>query len=81
MFMFNIIFSNLSKSRLFTSHILSYPVFMPKPSIHRMHDSGSIVPHLRPKVFTDIQMSQIKYNYYINNVSKEYDDSKRNGTV
>jgi hypothetical protein len=33
-----------------------------------------------PKVFTDNQMSQIKYNYYINNVSKDYDDSqaKRN---
>jgi hypothetical protein len=28
-----------------------------------------------PKVFTDNQMSRIKYNYYINNVSKDYDDS------
>jgi hypothetical protein len=45
-----------------------------------MHDPGSIVPHIEPKVFTDNQMSQIKYNYYINNVSKDYDDSqvKRN---
>jgi hypothetical protein len=43
-----------------------------------MHDPGSIVPHIRPKVFTDNQMSRIKYNYYINNVSKDYDDSKRN---
>jgi hypothetical protein len=59
---------------------MSYPVFMPKPSTHRMHDPGSIVSHIRPKVFTDNQMSQIKYNYYINNVSKDYDDSqaKRN---
>jgi hypothetical protein len=33
-----------------------------------------------PKVFTDNQMSRIKYNYYINIVSKDYDDSqvKRN---
>jgi hypothetical protein len=30
-------------------------------------------------VFTDNQMSQIKYNYYyINSVSKDYDDSQRN---
>jgi transposase InsO family protein len=28
---------------------LSYPVFMPKLSTHRMHDSGSIVPHIWPK--------------------------------
>jgi hypothetical protein len=25
---------------------LSYPVFMPKPSTHRMYDPGSIVPHI-----------------------------------
>jgi hypothetical protein len=43
---------------------------MPKPSTQHMHDPGSIVPHIRPKVFIDIQMSRIKYNYYINNVSK-----------
>jgi hypothetical protein len=47
-----------------------------------MHDTGSIVPHIRPKVFTDTQTSQIKYNYYyINSVSKDYDDSQQNGTV
>jgi hypothetical protein len=34
-----------------------------------------------PKVFTDNQMSRIKYNYYINNVSKDYDDSQLNGIV
>jgi hypothetical protein len=55
--------------------LLSYPIFMPKPSTHRLHDPGSIVPHIQPKVFTEIQMSQIKFNYYINNVSKDYDDS------
>jgi hypothetical protein len=36
---------------------LSYPAFMPKPSTHCMHDPGSIVPHIHPKVFTDNQMS------------------------
>jgi hypothetical protein len=61
--------------------LLSYPVFMPKPSTHRMHDPGSIVPHIQPKVFTDNQMSRIKYNYYINSVSKDYDDSQWNGIV
>jgi hypothetical protein len=60
---------------------MSYPVFMPKPSTHRMHDPGSIAPHIRPKVFTDNHMSRIKYNYYISNVSKDYDDSQQNGTA
>jgi hypothetical protein len=47
-----------------------------------MHDLGSIVPHIRPKVFTDNQMSQIMYNYYYtNSVSKDYDDSQWNGIV
>jgi hypothetical protein len=54
---------------------------MPKPSTHRIHDLGSIVSHIQPKGFTDIQMSRIQYNYYINSVSKDYDDSQRNGTV
>jgi hypothetical protein len=57
---------------------MSYPDFMPKPSSHRMHDLGSIVPHIRPTVFTDSQMLRIKYNYYISNVSKDYDNSQRN---
>jgi hypothetical protein len=46
-----------------------------------MHDPGLIVLHIQPKVFTDIQMSRIKYNYYINNVSKDYDDFQRNEIV
>jgi hypothetical protein len=54
---------------------------MPKPSTYRMHDPGSIVPHIRPKVFTYNQMSRIKYNYYISNVSKDYDDPQQNRTV
>jgi hypothetical protein len=58
------------------------PVFIPKPSTHLMHNTGSIVSHIRLKVFTDNQMSQIKYNYnYINSVSKDYNDSQRNGTA
>jgi hypothetical protein len=41
-----------------------------------MHDPGSIVPYIQPKVFTDKQMPQIKNDYYyINSVSKDYDDS------
>jgi hypothetical protein len=43
-----------------------------------MHDPGLIVPHIRPKVFTDNHMSRINYNYYISNVSKDYDDSQQN---
>jgi hypothetical protein len=58
---------------------MSYPIFIPKSSTHRMHDPGSIVPHIWPKVFTDNQMSRIKYYYYISNVFKYYDDSQQNG--
>jgi hypothetical protein len=47
-----------------------------------MHDPESIVPHIRPKGFTDNQLSRIKYDYYyINSVSKDYDDSQWNGIV
>jgi hypothetical protein len=46
-----------------------------------MHDPGSIVPYIRPKVFTDNQISRIKYNYYISNVSKDYNDSQQNETM
>jgi hypothetical protein len=37
--------------------LMSYPVFMPKACTHRMHDPGSIVPHIRSKVFIDNQIS------------------------
>jgi hypothetical protein len=61
---------------------LSYLVFTPKPSTHHMHDPGSIIPHIWPKGFTDKQLSWIKYDYYyINSVSKDYDDSQWNETV
>jgi hypothetical protein len=33
------------------------PSFFAKPSTHRMHDPGSIVPHIRSKVHIDNQMS------------------------
>jgi hypothetical protein len=36
---------------------VSDPVYMPKPSTHHMHDPRSFVPHIRPKVLTDNQMS------------------------
>jgi hypothetical protein len=36
---------------------VSYPIFMPKPSTHRMHDPGSNVSHIWSKVLTDNQMS------------------------
>jgi hypothetical protein len=42
----------------------------------RVVHAGSNASHIWPKVFTDNQMSQIKYNYYINNVSKDYDNSQ-----
>jgi hypothetical protein len=61
---------------------VSYLIFMSKLSTHRMYDPWSIVSHIWSKMFTDTQMSWIKYNYYyINNVSKNYDDSQRNGTA
>jgi hypothetical protein len=72
----------VSQFAWFVRRKVSYPVFTPKPSTHRMHDPGSIVPHIRPKGFTDNQLSRIKYDYYyINSVSKDYDDSQRNGTA
>jgi hypothetical protein len=62
--------------------LLSYLVFTPKPSTHRMHEPGSIVPHIWLKGFTDNQMLRIKYDYYyINSVSKDYDDSQWNETA
>jgi hypothetical protein len=53
---------------------MSYPVCMSKSSTHRMHDPGLIIPHIRPNMFIDNQKSRIKCNYYINKVSKDYDD-------
>jgi hypothetical protein len=46
-----------------------------------MHDTGSIVPHIWPKLFADNQMSRIEHNYYINNVSKTKTTLKRSETA
>jgi hypothetical protein len=35
---------------------VSYPIFITKLSTHRVHDPGSNVPYIRPKVLTDNQM-------------------------
>jgi hypothetical protein len=51
--------------------LLAYLVFMPKPSTHRMYVQDQLFHTYGLKVFTDSQMSQIKYIYYINNVSKD----------
>jgi hypothetical protein len=56
--------------------LLSYPILQAKPNSHHMYDPGTIVPHIWSKVFTDIQMSRIKYNYYMNIISKDYDNSQ-----
>jgi hypothetical protein len=40
-----------------SKYVLSYPIFIPKLSTHRMHDPGSNVPYIQPKVLTDNQMS------------------------
>jgi hypothetical protein len=54
---------------------------MPKLSTHRMYAQDQLFHTYGQKVFTDYQMSRIKYIYYIDNVSKDYDDSQRNGTA
>jgi hypothetical protein len=51
--------------------MVSYPGFMPKPSAHRMYAYDQLFHTYKQKVFTDNQMSRIKYIYYIDNVSKD----------
>jgi hypothetical protein len=55
---------------------VSYPVFMPKPSTHRMYAQDQLFHTYAQKVLTDNKMSRIKYSYYIDNVSKDKDDSQ-----
>jgi hypothetical protein len=43
-----------------------------------MYTQDQLFHTYRQKVFTDNQMSWIKYIYYIDNVSKDYDDSQWN---
>jgi hypothetical protein len=44
---------------------------MPKPSTPRMYAQDQLFHTYGQTVLTDNQMSQIKYNYYIDNVSKD----------
>jgi hypothetical protein len=55
----------------FDGPLLSYPVSMPKPSTHRMYAQDQLFHTYGQKVLIDNQMSPIKYNYYIDNVSKD----------
>jgi hypothetical protein len=48
-----LLYHSLVLLELFDVDELSHPVL----STHRMHDSGSNVPHIRPKGFTENQMS------------------------
>jgi hypothetical protein len=50
---------------------LSYPVFMPKPSTRRMYAQDQLFHTYGQKVLIDNQISRMKYNYYIHNVSKD----------
>jgi hypothetical protein len=51
--------------------LLPYLILQTKPSTRRMCAQDHLFYAHRHKVFTDSQMSRIKYNYYINNVSKD----------
>jgi hypothetical protein len=42
-----------------------------KPSTHRMYAQDQLFDTYGHKVVTDRKMSQIKYIYYINNISKD----------
>jgi hypothetical protein len=50
---------------------MSYPILHTKPITHCMRVQDYLFYTHRHKVFTDSQMSWIKYDYYINNVSKD----------
>jgi hypothetical protein len=49
---------------------------MPKPGTHHMYAQDQLFHTYEQKLFTYNQMSRIKYNYYINNVFKDQDDSQ-----
>jgi hypothetical protein len=50
---------------------LSYPIVQAKSSTHCMYAQDQLFDIYGPKVFTDNQISRIKYIYYINNVFKD----------
>jgi hypothetical protein len=54
---------------------MSYPILQEKPSTHRMCAQDHLFHTHGHKVFTDSQMSRVKYIYYRNNVSKDYSES------
>jgi hypothetical protein len=54
-----------------TPGAVSYLISQVKSSTHRMYAHDQLFHTYGPKVFTDNQMSRIKYIYYINNVSKD----------
>jgi hypothetical protein len=70
-----------TRCQTFHASNLSYPIFMPKLSSHRVYAQDQLFHTYGQKFLTDNQMSQIKYNYYIDNVSKDYDDSEWNETM
>jgi hypothetical protein len=55
----------------FRKGFLSYPILEAKPNTHCMYAHDQLFHTYGPEVFTDNQMSPIKYIYYIKNVSKE----------
>jgi hypothetical protein len=60
--------------------LLSYPILQAKPGTRRMCAQDYLFHTHEHKVFTHSQMSQVKYIYYIINVSKDQSNSlvKRN---
>jgi hypothetical protein len=50
---------------------VSYPILQAKPCTHCMCAQDHIFHTDGYKVFTDSQMSRIKYIYYINNIFKD----------
>jgi hypothetical protein len=69
----------------FTEHsskpITCHTLFLCQNQVLIVYMTQDQLFHIRQKVITDNQISRIMYNYYINNVSKDYDDSQRNGTT
>jgi hypothetical protein len=61
----------VSNARMPSPHPFSYPILQAKPSTHRMCAQHHLFHTHGYKVFTNSQVSRIKYIYYINNVSKD----------
>jgi ATP-dependent helicase/DNAse subunit B len=61
--------------------LLSYPILQAKPSTHLMCAQDHLFHTHEHKVFIDNQMSQNKYNYYINNVHQRLKQLSRSRTA